>query len=492
MSANAPTPPSHTGENLPVAPAGTRWRVMRHFRREVILAGIAGVFLILLSIDRPEGLSIEGWKALCLLVFIVTLWVTNLIPLAVSSLLAIAAIPLLGLMEEGEAYAYFGSKVVFFIMGAFILGAALVGSGLSTRLATWALTRFGKTPRRLIYTFFGVGALGSCIMSEHAVAAMLFPIAMSVSRNMDLATENRRFGRTLFMAMAWGCIVGGTLTILGGGRGPLAIGMLEEATGGQMTVGFMEYVAFDLPLVAWMLLFGFLMIKRSGGLRLAEVSPARDRLKTKQGKRGNVTNREYGVGIVMALTVVLWITRGHEWGLANIAIISTTVLFVFGWMTWREVEDGVNWGVILMYGGAICLGAALHKSGTTVWLTEPLTEATSLSPQIILFSLAVLSMVLTELMSNSAVIAVLLPVALELGAARGIDLRIVTMTVVLPSNFAFAFPIATPANALAYSSGFLDMKTMVVRGLLMDLLCLVGFGLLLFFYWPLLGYSMGT
>lgn len=482
---------SDTSELAPV-PRSTRWRLARRFRREVILSSIGVLFIVLLGFGRPDGLSEEGWRAICLLIFIVSLWVSNLIPLAVTSLVAIAGIPLLGLMSESEAYAYFGSKVVFFILGAFILGAALLASGLSTRLATWALRRFGHTPTRLIVSFFMVGAIGSCFMSEHAVAAMLFPIAMSISRHLDLATEHPRFGQALFRSLAWGCIIGGTLTILGGGRGPLAIGMLEEATTSAQTIGFMEYAVFGAPLVAWLLLVAYVMLTRNPGVRNINIAAAQTRLEARQKDLGPITARELGVALVMVVTVVLWITKGHDWGLANIAICATAMLFFFGWMTWKEVEENVNWGVILMYGGAICLGAALHQSGATVWLTGPLRDADNLSPQMILLCLAFLSMVLTELMSNSAVIAVLLPVALELGAARGVDLRIVTMSIVLPSNFAFAFPMATPANALAFSSGFLPMRNMVRRGVMLDCMGLVGFAFLLFVYWPLLGYSLGT
>jgi sodium-dependent dicarboxylate transporter 2/3/5 len=193
----------------------------------------------------------------------------------------------------------------------------------------------------------------------------------------------------------------------------------------------------------------------------------------------------------MVVTVMCWVFKGQEWGLANIALCATTVLFLLKLTNWREVEEGVNWGVILMYGGAICLGAALHQSGATAWITAPIKNAESLSPEVILICLGALSMVLTELMSNSAVIAVLVPVALEIGAAQGIDLRVVTMAVVLPSNFAFAFPMATPANALAYSSGFLDVRAMMKRGFTMDLIGLAIFALLVFFYWPYLGYEMG-
>jgi len=473
------------------ADAGRGVRLLQASRRTLLTLGIFGVFGTLLALDPPPGLSLAGWRSICLFVLIVTLWITTLIPLAVTSLVAIAGIPLLDIMPEAQAYAYFGSEVVFFIMGAFILGAALVGSGLSTRLATLALGRFGTSRNRLILTLFLVGAAGSCLISEHAVAAMLFPIAMSISRTLDLRKTSPRFGRLLFSALAWGCIVGGTTTILGGGRGPLAIGILEERTGGTHTIGFVEYIAFDIPLVIILLIFGMFYLRPAqddSGLEVeSALAKLRSNLTTSQGP---LTGREMGVGAIMVATVVAWVLFGHDLGLANIAIVSVALLFLLRLMTWRDVEEGVNWGVLLLYGGAICLGSALQQSGATQWLTNPINDG-GLSPQALLLAFGFLSMVLTELMSNSAVIAVLLPVALEVGAAYGIDLRVMAMAVVLPSNFAFSFPMATPANALAYSSGFLSIGQMLKRGIVMDLMGYAAFVFLVLVYWPLLGYNLG-
>ncbi|MCA9563802.1 MAG: DASS family sodium-coupled anion symporter [Myxococcales bacterium] len=465
--------------------------VVRRFRREIVLLAIFGTFIGLLQVTPPPDLGVAGWRSICLFALVVFLWVSNYIPLAVTSLLAIAGIPLLGIMPEADAYAFFGSKVVFFILGAFILGASLVGSGLSTRIAMVTVKRLGKSPRQLVGSIFLIGAIGSCFMSEHAVAAMLFPIAMSIARNLELAQTSPRLGRALFSALAWGCIVGGTTTILGGGRGPLAIGILEEFSDGQYTIGFVEYVLLDIPLVLILLAVGYLLLRRIAGVDKVDMAKALDRLQDKLESQGSISRREIGVGIVMTVTIVLWVVRGHEWGLGNIAIVATAVLFFFNLMTWRDVEEGVNWGVLLMYGGAISMGAALQQSGAASWLVGPLLESSHLDSVFVLLILGSISLVLTELMSNSAVIAVLLPVALEFGAARGIDLRVVTMSVVLPSNFAFVFPMATPANALAYSSGFMGIRQMIRTGLMMNMVGYIAFIFLLFVYWPMLGYNLG-
>jgi sodium-dependent dicarboxylate transporter 2/3/5 len=141
-----------------------------------------------------------------------------------------------------------------------------------------------------------------------------------------------------------------------------------------------------------------------------------------------------------------------------------------------------------MYGGAICLGEVMSQSGAALWLAKHAFEGTTQSPTVFLLLVAVLSTLLTNCMSNSAVIAVLLPPALSMSDSYGISPSMVAMTVILTSNFAFMLPIGTPASAVAYSSRFITIGEMVRTGSLLSFLGMVSFMLLLFFYWPMLGY----
>ena len=141
-----------------------------------------------------------------------------------------------------------------------------------------------------------------------------------------------------------------------------------------------------------------------------------------------------------------------------------------------------------MYGGAICLGEVMSQSGAALWLAKHAFESTAHNPTVFLLLVAVLSTLLTNCMSNSAVIAILLPPALSMSDSYGISPSMVAMTVILTSNFAFMLPIGTPASAVAYSSRFITIGEMVRTGSLLSFLGMVSFMLLLFFYWPMLGY----
>ena len=142
-----------------------------------------------------------------------------------------------------------------------------------------------------------------------------------------------------------------------------------------------------------------------------------------------------------------------------------------------------------MYGGAICLGEVMSQSGAALWLAQHAFEKIAHTPTIFLLLVAVLSTVLTNFMSNSAVIAVLLPPALSMSDTYGISPSMVAMSVILTSNFAFILPIGTPASAVAYSSRFISILEMVRTGSLLSLLGMVAFAFLLFFYWPIVGYQ---
>jgi len=222
---------------------------------------------------------------------------------------------------------------------------------------------------------------------------------------------------------------------------------------------------------------------------IKDVEPAHRVLQKKLESMGAITIKEKGIASVMILTLIAWFCFSENLGIANIALISIVLLFVLNLISWKMVEEHINWSIILMYGGAICLGEVMSESGAALWLAKRVFESTAYSPTVFLLLIAVMSTVLTNFMSNSAVIAVLLPPALSMSDNYGISASMVAMTVILTSNFAFILPIGTPASAIAYSSRFISIGEMVRTGSLLSFLGMVAFAMLLFFYWPMLGYS---
>ena len=460
--------------------------ILDRLRREILLALFFAVFFFLISLEGPVDLSREGYKVLCVFFLCVSLWTTNLIPLSITSLLAIAMIPMMGIMNASDVYSFFGNKAVFFILGVFILSAAMIACGLSTRLSIWVIDNWGANPSRLLMAVYFLSAFSSCFMSEHAVAAMMFPIVLEIVNTLGLRKEDSVFGKGMFFALAWGCIIGGTATVFGGGRVLLGVEILEKTTH-NASIGILEYTKLSFPLVFILFICGWVVLKLFFSPDLTDIEPVHQVLQKKLKSMGAVTIKEKGIASVMILTLIAWFCFSEDIGIANIALISIVLLFVLNLINWRMVEEHVNWSIILMYGGAICLGEVMSQSGAALWLAKHAFEGTA-SPIIFLLLVAILSTVLTNFMSNSAVIAVLLPPALSMSDTYGISPSMVAMTVILTSNFAFMLPIGTPASAVAYSSRFISIGEMVRTGSLLSLLGMVAFATLLFFYWPLLGY----
>lgn len=463
------------------------WVVLSRLKRQILLLVLFCAFLWLRALTPPDGLDETAWSALSIFSFCGALWATGALPPAITSLLAMALIPMFGVMSAGETYAFFGSKVVFFILGAFMLSAAMMATGLSRRIASVFVRRFGATPRRLILSVFLLCASAATLMSGHAVAAMVFPIVTDLTRALKLEKGRSHMGQALFFAMAWGCIIGGSLTVLGGGRGPLAIGLLEEATGEAFTITFAGFMAYSWPLVLAMLLFAGWQLHSRFKPEVESTGAALAALEEQIHEMGKLSPRELVVGVVLVVTVALWAFAGDSLGLANIAIVSMGALFSLGALQWREIEAHVNWGIVVMYGGAIGLGSVMERSGAAQWLTDQVLSGTSLGPGGLMMGLAIASAILTEFMSNSAVVAMLMPPALAFAESQGVNLAAITMVVVLPSNFAYIFPIATPVTGLAWSSGFLESRTVARNGVVLHLVSWLVMAALIFSYWPSVG-----
>jgi sodium-dependent dicarboxylate transporter 2/3/5 len=461
--------------------------ILDRLRREILLAVFFVAFFILTSIEGPADLSEEGYKVLCVFFLCVSLWTTNLIPLSITSLLAIALIPMMGIMDAAEVYSFFGNKAVFFILGVFIMSAAMIACGLSARLSIWVIDNWGDSPSHLLTAIYFLSAFCSCFMSEHAVAAMMFPIVLEIVNALNLSKEDSSFGKGMFFALAWGCIIGGTATVFGGGRVLLGVEILEK-TAHETSIGILEYTQLSFPMVIILFICGWVALKLSFSLDVKDIEPVHRILQKKLEVMGAVSIKEKGIAGVMFLTLIAWLFFSEDLGIANIALVAIVLLFVLNLINWKMVEEHVNWSIILMYGGAICLGEVMSKSGAALWLAKHAFEGTSYSVPVFLLIVAVLSAVLTNFMSNSAVIAVLLPPALSMSDTYGVSFSMVAMTVILTSNFAFMLPIGTPASAIAYSSGFITIGDMARTGFSLILLGMIAFAMLLFFYWPMIGY----
>jgi sodium-dependent dicarboxylate transporter 2/3/5 len=456
--------------------------------RYQVLAVLAILTAILLQLSPPEGLSFDGYRALVVFGATIFLWISGLLPIAISALLSMVMLPLLGIMDAKKTYSMFGNEAVFFILGAFILAAAMTGTGLSARLARTMLAKFGRTPTRLALTVFLLSAFLSFIMSEHAVAAMMFPVVSEIASALRLEKGKSSFGRLLFMSIAWGCIIGGIATFLGGARAPLAAGLLKEATGLHFT--FLEWTFAACMIVIPLMGIGFLILLKFFPPDIHNVDDGRKFLNKKRIEVGKMSYDEMLTALVMVATVVCWIFLGEKSGLAAIAILGAAALFTFRVVSWEKIEEYVNWGIVLMYGGTIALASALEKTGAAVWVVKKGLGSFSHSSLTIIAVISFVAIILTECISHAAVVAILMPVGMGMCKTLGIDPKVMTLAIALPAGLAYCLPMGTPATAIAYASGFLKSRDIITSGTVIMAISWGLFLLSVLFVWPLLGLNI--
>ncbi len=447
-------------------------------------AALALAFFILAH-EPPGDMTTAGRNALAIFVLCLALWVTNLIPLAATSLLAIALIPLLGVMAPTRAFSFFGNQAVFFLLGVFLLTATMIRTGLSKRVALIFLERFDRSPRFLIFGILVSCAFFALLMPEHAVAAMMFPIVLEVSSQLDLKPHQSRYGKALFLSLAWGAIIGGVGTFLGGARAPLAVGLLQESYG--QTITFLQWCKAALPVVILMVPLATVHLLLLFPPDIGDVRKARHFLRQELDRIGPMTSREKRMGLLILVTIMTWILFGHRIGLAEISILAAILLFILKIVHWNEIEDYVNWSVIVMYGGAIAIGKALMETRAIESLILGYLPFDQIPAFAILVILAVISILLTEGISNAAAVAVLIPLGFAIGNKYGLSPLLIVFTVTIPAGLPFCLPMGSPPNAISYSAGYYSIREMVRAGIFMNLAAILVLMLIMRFFWPLIG-----
>jgi sodium-dependent dicarboxylate transporter 2/3/5 len=438
----------------------------------------------------PEGLSEEGFRVLLVFLSCVFLWVTELLPLPITGLFALIAPSLLGVIELRRAFAFFGDPAVFFILGVFILAAALYKSGLSTRMALRLLKSGAKSPKRLVFQVMLTSALLSFMMSEHAVAAMMFPLVVIISKRLSVTAEGTSYSRVLFLAMAWGCVIGGIATMLGGARVPLAISLLQDAGGGTIT--FAQWSMGMFPIVITLFSFCYFLLTRYYPMKILTVADADAVIDKQLRDCGRPVLEERFLALLLICTIAGWVFWGSTTAaMAAISILSVVLLFMFRVVKWRQIQENMEWGVILMYGGAIAMSNVLNSTDAGTWFTTNFIVPHLSSPWALIIILSLLTMALTEALSNAAVVAIVVPLGLSIAKTVGLDPKVVVYAVASASSMNYVLPMSTPAVAIAYSSGYLKIREVLVPASIMWVVSWTTLMLTARFWWPILGVHIG-
>lgn len=425
-------------------------------------------------------------------------WSTEAIPVAATAFIPLVSFPLLQVMTVKAVAQSYAHPTIFLFLGAFLLALSVEKWALHRRIALNVLVRTGTDGRKLILGFMVAGALLSMWMTNTSTAMMLLPIATSVAamvveRSSDVSDDDKRaFQVALLLALAYATTIGGMSTIIGTPPNVLLAGFMEETYGIQ--IAFFDWMLIGLPLALVLLPLGWVVLTRVAFRVDVPASPeVADVIHSMREEMGAMTSPQRRVGLLFLTVVALWMARkwlnevpGLE-GLSDAGIVMAAALLLFvipsgngspaRLMQWDDVAR-LPWGVLILFGGGLALAAQVSGSGLAVWLGESLLPVAGLGTLFLVAAAAGLVVFLTELTSNLATAATFLPVVAAIAAQSGIEPLVLCVPVTLAASCAFMLPVATPPNAIVFSSGALTIPQMIRAGILMNIIAMMTLTLL--------------
>ncbi len=455
------------------------------------LAGLVlGPLLFALLAFGPTLPELAGapQRALGILALCATWWLTTPVALPVTSLLGLALLPILGVLDKTRSMELFGNQSVFFVVAAFIVAAVAVRTGLSTRVALWALHKAGRSEDRLAAGTLLVAAGLTVVIISHAVAALLLPIVIEVIRASNLGPGSR-FARRLLLSMAWGTICGSNFTMLSSARASLATGMYSawvEKHGGGAAIGFLEFSAATLVPALASLVLAYAALRWFHPPEGVPLEAAKQRLGERAAALGRVSRDERVTSLVIGGMVVALVLYGKDVGLGTIALAAAAALFVSRAASWEDAENRVNWGVALLYGGAIAVAAAIEETRALEVLVGYL-PVHSIPVWGLVGLCAALTVLITAFVSNAAAIALLLPLCLTVADQVGINARAMAILLPVAAGLDFSLPVSTPAMAMVFGTGYLRTQDSVIPGVLVSIVGTALTVAITALLWPLLG-----
>lgn len=436
----------------------------------------------------PNGLNPEGQAALAVLAFCMVWWILAPVALPVTSLVGLALLPTLGALSPAVTLSLFGNQAVFFVIGVFIVASVMMQTGLSSRLTLLGLNKFARNENSLCNATLCI-SFGLCFfVVSHAVAALMLPLVLRLLQVMNLPYKSR-FAKRLLLSMAWGTVCGSNISLLSSARASLALelytGFLSQQVNEGLLIGFVKFSLASIPVAFCSLVVAMVVLRFMFPPENVDVAQAVRQLKAEVGAKGAISMAEKLTAICVLLMVVTMIWAGPNW-LGIVALLFCGLIFGLQLLQWEDAQQYVNWGVALLYGGAIAIGAAVHKTGAASWLVHSLLPQGDVHPWLMLFGIGLLTIILTELISNSAVIAILLPVSLVLAAEIGLQPMAMAVFIPLCAGFAFVLPTSTPAMAMVFGVGYLRIRDSLL-GVTISVGTLLLFFLILAFWWPIIG-----
>lgn len=482
------------------------------FKLLSLFSGVA--FSLLLYFINPFNVDNSADKVLAIAGLMITWWITDAIPMAVVALLPLILFPLLHISKLDETAAPYANPVIFLFMGGFMLGLAIEKWNLHRRIALNIIRLTGTSGNRIVLGFILATGVLSMWLSNTATTMMMFPIALSVIHVMK---ENHKgdgnlsnFSLTIMLAIAYAANIGGIATIIGTPPNVAYVGYIEK-TYPNLHINFVNWMLICTPLAILLLLSLYLvMVKILFPNKIKSDDGTKQLIRHEINQLGPLSMAEKRVLIIFGGTALLWITRGIINDAQNlfklddtiIAVMCAVSLFICPAGTAHEPDDLENdgsilqwsdtskmaWGILLLFGGGISLANALEHAGLIQQLGQWLAQFAS-NGFVLVLVITIVSVFISEIMSNVAQVIVFAPVVSSLAVALGINPLMLGIPMTLAASCAGMLPMGTPPNAIVFASGHIKLKQMAKAGFVMNIIAII---LITLFCWFLLPVLMGV
>jgi sodium-dependent dicarboxylate transporter 2/3/5 len=435
-------------------------------------------------------LSREGKGALAVFLWAGTWWVFEVVPIGVTSLL-IGVLQALFLIRPAKvAFKDFMDPSVLFIFGSIVIGMVFTKTGLTRRLAYKMLAVVGEKTSHIMLGCFVVTAALTHIMAHTAVAATIYPLLLSIYALYGADEKPTKFGKALFMGMAYVAGAGSIVTLLGAARGAVAIGFFNEIV--DKNVGFFELSYYMFP-IGWLmtfLLWGFFMIFCKPEKKV--IPGLKERAKQLSAEQGPITRKEIlALGIIFSVVGVMslrsFIPALEPIDKTAIILVSTILFFVVGILDLEDLEQ-ISWNIILLFAGAMSIGFCLWETEAARWLAVNwLSMFQKANWFVFVMSIAFFVMVMTNFIMNVAAIAISLPVALVIAPYLGVAPEVILFASLVTAGMPFLFLVGAAPNAIAYDSKQFTPGEFFLYGIPASILLMVVVGIAVAVIWPIMG-----
>lgn len=461
------------------------------------------LFILIHFFFKDEALSEQGRDVLAAITWIGVWWVFEVLPIAATALLPIVLFPLLDAVALGDTTASYGHKYVFLFLGGFILAAAIEKWNLHKRIALQIIKTIGTNMYTIVLGFMVATAFLSMWISNTATTVMVLPMAISIVKQLKdnpetPEDENKVFSKLLMLAIAYASSIGGIATLIGTPPNLVFAGFVQKTYGVDIT--FWQWMKYGLPVSSILLVLAWLYLTRIAyPLKKARFPGGKKEIDRLLAELGPLGKEEKMVLLVFVLTAFCWITRSFllqkflpHMDDTIIAIGAAIVLFMIPanrsgepLIQWREAVR-IPWGIILLFGGGMAIAKGFQDTGLANYLGGQMTFFDGLPLFVLLLLIITCINFLTEVTSNLATTAMMLPVLAPLALTLGINPYLLMVACTSAASCAFMLPVATPPNAVVFGSGYLRIPDMVRTGFLMNLLSIVIMALAVFFILPYL------